>query len=107
VFAHAEEAANAQDDILDLSCLFQDDIVDVAYLLIGVVVNVDADELGCPPFTFLVRRGWRRDVAMKFSGRFKSRFEANVGIGGSVSELGGFATSRLNNRATLIVIGQI
>jgi hypothetical protein len=44
---------------------------------------------------------------MKFSGRFKSRFEANVGIGGSVSELGGFATSRLNNRATLIVIGQI
>ena len=44
---------------------------------------------------------------MKFSGRFKPRFEANVDIGGSVSELGGFATSRLNNRGTLIVIGQI
>jgi hypothetical protein len=44
---------------------------------------------------------------MNFSGRFKSRFQENVGIGGWVSGLGSLAKSRLNNRGTLIVIGQI
>jgi hypothetical protein len=55
VLPHAEEAANAQDDFLGLSSLVQDDIIDVADLFIGVIVNVDADELGSPPFAFLVR----------------------------------------------------
>ncbi len=55
MFAHAEEAANAQDDVLDLARLVQDDIIDVADLFVGVVVDVDADELGCPPFAFPVR----------------------------------------------------
>jgi hypothetical protein len=55
VFAHAEEAADAQDDVLYLAGLVQDDVIDVADLFIGVVVDVDADQLGSPPFSFLVR----------------------------------------------------
>ena len=54
MLAHAEEAADAEDDVLDLSRLVQDDIIDVADLFIGVVVNVDADQLGSAPFALLV-----------------------------------------------------
>jgi hypothetical protein len=55
VFAQAEEAANAQDNVLDLSGLVQNDVIDVADLFVGVVVDVAADQLGSPPFAFLVR----------------------------------------------------
>jgi len=55
MFAHAEEAPDAQDDVLDLAGLVQDDVIDVADLFVGVVVDVDADQLGSPPFPFLVR----------------------------------------------------
>jgi hypothetical protein len=55
MFTHAEEAANAQDDVLDLAGLVQDDVIDVANLFVGVVVDVDADQLGSPPFAFLMR----------------------------------------------------
>jgi hypothetical protein len=57
VFAHAKEAADAQNDLLDLAGLIQNDIIDVADLLVGLVVDIHADEFGCAPFALSMRRG--------------------------------------------------
>jgi hypothetical protein len=45
MLAHTQEAAHPEDDVLDLARLVQDDIIDVADLFVGVVVDVDTDEL--------------------------------------------------------------
>jgi hypothetical protein len=55
VFAHAEEAADADDEGGDLSGPVQDDVIDVADLLVPLVVDVHANEFRGAPLTLFVR----------------------------------------------------
>ena len=45
MLAHAEKAADAEDDVLGLAGLADDQFLDVADLLIGVVADIDAVSL--------------------------------------------------------------
>ena len=55
MLAHTQEPADAQNNVLDLAGLVENDIADVADLLVGLVVDVDTNELGSAPLAFLVR----------------------------------------------------
>jgi hypothetical protein len=57
MLAHAQESADAQDDVRGLAGLVENNFVDVADLFVGLVVDVDADELGSAPFALPVLRG--------------------------------------------------
>src|SRR4051812_37694208 len=54
MFAHAEKAADAEYDIFDLGRLVDDQLLDLADLLVVVVVHVDPDDFGSPPLSVLV-----------------------------------------------------
>jgi hypothetical protein len=41
----AEEATDPDDDLVDLALLVGDQLVDTAELLVGVVIDVDTDQL--------------------------------------------------------------
>src|ERR1700730_16061834 len=56
MFTHAEEAPNAKDHVIDLAGLVDDQLLNVANLLVVVVVYVNADHLGSPPLAIPVDR---------------------------------------------------
>src|SRR6476646_11715291 len=71
MLAHTEEAAYTNNHGAHLAVLVQDQLIDVAELFVGLVVNVEAHELGHAPFTlehhlFGTRRafgrGWCRTI---------------------------------------------
>src|SRR5437867_11921265 len=47
LFAHAEEAADTDDHGLDGALIVEEDIVDVANILVGGTIDRSADELRC------------------------------------------------------------
>ena len=53
MLVHAEKAADAQDNVFNLAGLI-DELLDVANFFIGVVVYVNANELGGAPRTIVV-----------------------------------------------------
>src|SRR4029079_694474 len=64
VLAHAEKTTNPNDDTIDFTGLIDKDLVDVPELLILLVVNIEAFELGSAPYIavndssfFACRRG--------------------------------------------------
>ena len=49
MLAHAEEAADADHDAVHLPGLVEQNFADVAKLLVLIVIDVQADQLGGPP----------------------------------------------------------
>jgi hypothetical protein len=48
MLTHSQEAADTNDDVRDLSPFIEDDLADVANLLIAFVIDVNANELDAP-----------------------------------------------------------
>jgi hypothetical protein len=73
MLAHAQEAANSQNDVFDLARLAEDDVADVADLLVGFIVDVNADELGSALFALAVRHsGAVRGGLVRSLGRYRA-----------------------------------
>ena len=45
VLSNTEKAANSNDYIYDLAGVIQQQFIDVAYFLVGIIVHVDTDNL--------------------------------------------------------------
>ena len=56
MLAHTEEAADADDDVVDLAGLVENHVADVADLLVVVVVDIDAGQLRGAPLAGLMHR---------------------------------------------------
>ena len=87
MLTHTEEAADTNNHGAHLAVLVQDQLIDVAELFVGLVVDVKAHELGRPPFTLehhlfgtrrVCGRGWRRTICRLSS----------LGIGRTADERG-------------------